>query len=457
MATPKTSAVVVEPVQKESNPFSHEPAGDCQLLPSYNEYPARRACMNPPSDHQDPYRPPSPSKGYPENNSAAILSALRHLQEKIRRLELENKLAERRDAQSPHVMRIMQRNSTSQTDEGRVMGNQSNCNQAVVTQLAATESRCANLERQLDHMRKLLDNARGEKSLLKQQVTMGASRSPHEQVNTASAHAHLQKILRLEQEYLRLTRTQAEAEVKIHELELKLQEEEHQRKLVQDKAKQLQSRFEANRILLGSGTLPRWSSTHPVERKGLLKKRPSYFEPHYRLNLRDVPFVAGTSVGGSHSVRANVQSVLSLLKHHQPQLCNSRVLGVRSRTTNRRHSDTSSASSSSGDLTELLQMLQDELRVMSLEQDELMHQLDRSVPLQERKQLEREQETLLLKMERKGEQIAKIYKHKLQMKKFRKETCRNQPKARAPKPGEKSKYNLRLLKDMKALQTSLST
>ncbi|XP_077467664.1 centrosomal protein of 57 kDa isoform X2 [Stigmatopora argus] len=437
MATSKTSAVVMEPVRKE--------------------YPARPAHIFPPSDPYDPYRPPSPSKGYPETNGAAILSALGHLQEKIRRLELENKRAERRDAQRTLGVKVIQRNSTSQTDKGRAMDDLSSCNLAVMTQLTSAESRCANLERQLDHMRTLLRNARGEKSLLKHQVTMGTSKSPHERDDTASAHAHLKKMLRLEQEYLRLTRTQAQAEVKIRELEQKLQEEEHQRKLVQDK---LRLGLDVNGIFPRSGYLPHRSTTHPRERKGLLKaKRPSCFEPHYRLNLRDVPFVAGTSVGGSHSVRANVQSVLSLLKHHQPQLCNSRVLGVRSHATNRRHSDTSSSSVSSngGELTELLQMLRDELRVMSLEQDELIRQLELCVPLRERKQLERQRESLLLKMERKGEQIAKLYKHKLQMKKVRKEACRNQGKGREAKPGEKSKRNLRLLKDMKALQTSLRT
>ncbi|XP_051935179.1 centrosomal protein of 57 kDa-like isoform X2 [Hippocampus zosterae] len=462
----KTSAVAVESARQELHLVADRAAGDCQSLPSYKEYPAPRPCSNPPSAPYAPYRPPSPSKGYPENSSAAILSALRHLQEKIRRLELANKGGElggrtlRRDTPRPHTAKMTQRTSTSQTDVGRVTDNQSNCNQALVSQLAAAESRCLNLERQLDQMRKMLHNAQGEKkNLLKQQVTFGASRSTHGQANAVSERMQLQKMLRLEQEYLTLTRTQAQAEVKIHELELKLQEEEQQRKLVQDKANQLQSGLEINRILLQSASPPRWTSTDPKERNAILKNKFSHWEPHYRLNLSDVPFVAGKSVGGSHSVRANVQSVLSLLKRHQPQLCNSRVLGsdknaFRPGGTNRRHSD--AASSTSGELAELLQALQEELRVMSLEQDQLMRELDRSVSLQERRQLQREQETLLLKMERKGEQISKLYKHKIQMKKLKKEACqKNPPRVSAVKPGEKSKHNLGLLKDMKALQTSL--
>nr|XP_057936561.1 centrosomal protein of 57 kDa isoform X2 [Doryrhamphus excisus] len=453
------------------------------------DYPAHRPWPgtlehHTPSDTYDPYRPPSPSKGYPETNGAAILSALRNLQEKIRRLELEKQHVDldhaiRGDAATrPRAHRMAQRAAGSQTDARKPTNEQYNCNQALVTQLAAAESRCVNLERQLGHMRKMLRNAKGEKSsLLKQQVTMEASRSAHKQAGPVSEQVQLQKM----QEYLRLTRTQGQAEVKIEELEQKLQEEEHQRKLLQDKAKQLQVDLEANRILLQSSS-PRWTK----EKKSILKKQWSYSEPHYRLNLNDVPFVAGTSVGGSHSVRANVQSVLSLLKRHQPQLCNSHVLDNNSKTfcsdagsSRRRRSDASSgsASSASGELSDLLQGLQEELRLMSLEQDELMRQLDRCVCLQERKQLEREQEQLLLKIERKGDQISKLYRHKIQIKKLRKEAHTRQASRIPPprvstlavstrgrsagavksNPGEKSRCNLKLLKDMKALQTSLRT
>lgn len=44
-----------------------------------------------------------------------------------------------------------------------------------------------------------------------------------------------------------------------------------------------------------------------------------------------------------------------------------------------------------------------------------MRQVENSVSTEERKDLQREQERLLLKMERKGEQIGKLHKHKLQV------------------------------------------
>ena len=42
---------------------------------------------------------------------------------------------------------------------------------------------------------------------------------------------------------------------------------------------------------------------------------------HYRLDMKDVPFVAGTSLSPSHSVSANYQRVVSLMKSHTPLLC----------------------------------------------------------------------------------------------------------------------------------------
>lgn len=357
------------------------------------------------------------------------------------------------------------------------------CNQVLIAHLAAAESRCLKLERQLDHMRKMLRTAKTDKiNLFKQQMAVDTARSADQHTDTRSVLVHLEKLDHLEQEYLRLTHTQNNAEIKIHELELKLQEEEHQRKLVEDKANLLQAGLETNRILLRS--VSPCLSTRQFKDKGSSSKKSSPLpssstEPHYKLSLRDVPFVAGTSVGCSHSVRANVQSVLSLLKRHQPQLCNSRVL---SNTPNNLETDSQSHSSSSSsslsneeELSELLQALQEELRLMSLEQDELMRQVEWSISEQERKALQREQETLLLKMERKGEQISRLYKHKAQIKNLLKEANAKQDKKNEERvtakvstkghstgavklrPGERSKRNLMLLKDMRALQSSLWT
>ncbi|XP_041851715.1 centrosomal protein of 57 kDa isoform X2 [Melanotaenia boesemani] len=435
---------------REQEPRPPPPASG--LLPgslsqsSYKDYPAHRPFINtlvhhtPQTRTQYSYHTPSPSNAFPETNSAAILSALRNLQEKIRRLELEKGQAElslRSVGKKASHAQDTQAVLNDQRNTERKKSGQSSCNQALITNLAAAESRCVKLERQLDQMRRMLRNAGTERtSLFSQQM-------------------------------------------KICELERKLQEEEHQRKLVQDKANQLQTGLEANRILLRSVS-PHLSITQSKEKKVRSKKsspqQTSFTEPHYRLSLRDVPFVAGTSVSRSHSVRANVQAVLSLLKRHQPHLCNSRVLSYstnHSETGSQKYSDSYSSSSSASEeeLSELLQGLQEELQFMSLEHEELLRQVEDSVSEKERKELQREQERLLLKMERKGEQISKLYKHKSQIKKFRKKANSRQNSrsevrvstrgrstgAMKVQPGERSKMNLRLLRDMKALQASLRT
>nr|XP_046149705.1 centrosomal protein of 57 kDa isoform X1 [Oncorhynchus gorbuscha] len=463
---------------------------DILSLPSYKDYPAGRPFINTslPSYTLTTRNTHTPcqtlsSKAFPESSSAAILSALMNLQEKIRKLELERGRTERslhsleketsRTALRSDTHTLRDTHKPTDTHE-RETSNQSEPNQVLVTQLAAAEARCKLLDRQLEYMRKMVRNAEADRTtLLKRQVSLEMTRSAAPAPDSAH-QAQLEKLELLEQEYQRLTRTQNHAERKIHELELKLLQEEHQRKLVQHQANQLQTGLEANRILIQSVSprLPKDRST--IREKKHLSKKPvlqqtSHTQPHYRLSLGDVPFVAGKSVGCSHSVRANVQSVLSLLKQHQPQLCNARVL---SHTPLAQPANGSSSSSSCGEeLSDLLLALQDELGHMSLEQQELVRQAETCVCERERRGVEREQETLLRRMERKAEQISKLRRHQAQMKRFRRDARQRQSgevkvtttvttrgrSAGAVKvrPGDRSRKSLTLLRDMKSLQTSL--
>ena len=77
--------------------------------------------------------------------------------------------------------------------------------------LTAAEQRCQLLERQLDHMRKLVQGAESKAShaaarsqILKQQ---------QQEEDEADIRARLKKINQLEREHLKLTATQAIAEV----------------------------------------------------------------------------------------------------------------------------------------------------------------------------------------------------------------------------------------------------
>ncbi|XP_061073014.1 centrosomal protein of 57 kDa isoform X5 [Conger conger] len=449
---------------------------DSMSLPSFVEYPTDRPFINANIPRRSLDRP---VKAFPESNTAAILSALKNLQEKIHRLELERSQAEEN-------LQRLTRESTRHKAVLEAERGGSEHNQELATLLAAAESRCSLLEKQLEYMRKMVRNAESERTaVLKQQASIEKERSD----DHADVQAKFEKLDMLEQEYMKLTETQNLAESKIRELEQKLQEEEHQRKLVEDKA--AETGLEANRILLQSVSPSPARVTKEKKKKTAVKplQQPhSHAQPHYRLSLGDVPFVAGTSTTTSHSVRANVQHVLHLMKQHNPQLCNDRVLGgvpLASRSSQATHSDgkkasvcrscssSSSSSSCSEELSELLLALQDEFGHMSFEHRELVKQIQDSRTDSLRQHLEQELENLVKRMEGKGEQIAKVRRHQAQMEKLKKEsrgqkgrpgrvkvitTVTTRGRAAGPikvKSGNNSKDSLRLLRDMQSLQTSL--
>ncbi|KAI5098564.1 centrosomal protein of 57 kDa [Silurus meridionalis] len=354
----------------------------------------------------------------------AILSALQNLQEKIHRLELERVRAEqnlrRLSREKSHSGSIPQREPQKNKDS------HSQRKQGEILLCSGAAAEAGLLEKHLDLKHRTVRSTESDQTaVLKTQ----------EFVRSTDVCVKLEK---LEQEYRRLTHTQNNAEVKIRQLERKLLEEEHHRKLIQDKAAQKP-----------------------------LQQRHSYKQPHYRLSLGDVPFVAGTSTGTSHSVRANVQHVLHLLKQHNPQLCNERVLGSaalsdgKETSEQQSHSSSSSQSSSSScseELSELLQTLQDEFAHISLDSEhrDLGKQVQACRSDRLRQDLERELENLVKKMEEKGEQIAKVRRHQAQVEKLKKVSHQHQGDLKVKsRPGERSKDSLRLLKDMRKLQTSL--
>ncbi|KAI4895558.1 hypothetical protein NFI96_021653 [Prochilodus magdalenae] len=448
---------------------------DSASFTSYAEYPAGRPFIN---THLP--RSLRPVKAFPESSSGAILSALRNLQEKIRKLELERTLAEQNlqklSQASSHAQSVLEREQEgSRAERPKNQGYPAICGVLSSTMNSHIGSCCP---------------------LCTCQVRVQESSDP------SDVRAKLEKLDMLEQEYQRLTLTQNTAEAKIRRLERKLQEEEHQRKLVQDKAAHLQTGLEANRILIESVS-PRPHKSGKSKKKkaaskalarssgddGTLPKplqqqqQHSHAQPHYRLSLGDVPFVAGTSTGASHSVRANVQHVLHLLKQHNRQLCNERVLGdtplANGKETSERQSSSSSSSSSScsEELSDLLLALQDEFGTMSFEHQELGKQIQACRSDRLRQDLEREMENLVKKMEGKGEQIAKVRRHQALMEKLKKQCRRQSPgggevkvtttvstRGRAaepvkvkPRSGGRGKDSLRLLRDMRSLQTSLRT
>ncbi|XP_015680019.1 centrosomal protein of 57 kDa [Protobothrops mucrosquamatus] len=445
---------------------------------SFSDYPRHKPFIN-----ADLRRSPAkPVIAYPESNSKAIFSALKNLQEKIRRLELERIQAEENVKSLTRETSDYKKVLSEQLQEKEQSKLQVfKKNDELATQLTAAETRCVLLEKQLEYMKEMIAQAELEKTtVLEKQATLEKERN----VDHSHVKSKFERLDLLEKEYTRLTSMQSLAEKKMKELEEKLQEEERARKLVQEKAAELQTGLETNRRLLQAQTQPA-PVLMPSKPKKMKKKSKQldkagsgmthfHSQPHYRLRLGDVPFVAGKSTSPSHSVTANVQHVLHLMKQHSKALCNNRVISEApmSKQMNRgRRSSTSSLSSTSqGDLSEVLLTLQDELGQMSFQHQHLAKLIHEASTIALRRDLEKDLEVLVKRMEAKAEQISKIQRHRARLEKLKvsknKQHCaRDSSKADEDKkanqgglkrkPSGQGKKSLQLLRDMQSIQSSL--
>ncbi|XP_031563451.1 centrosomal protein of 57 kDa-like [Actinia tenebrosa] len=349
----------------------------------------------------------SPRGIAPQANSRAVISALKGLQEKIRKLELERTEAEdnlkRLATESKHYKDILQKEHHAKSTSQGIISKQ---NDDLQNDLQGAEARCHLLEKQLDYMRKMVqtaemdrDNAVQRSAMLTQQISQQA---------TADIKGQIGKLTGLEREHMKLTASQSLAESKIRELEERLRNEAHHRKLLEDKTVQLQTESERNRILLRAASPPpkiKKKKKKKVKAKSKPQPVPGNPPGHFHLNMGNIPFVVGKSASKSHSVGANIQQALSLLKGHNPALCNALAQRQARRCS-------SSTSSDSEGLEDLLLGLQDEFGHMSFEHQELGRQINETDDLVIREDLERELEHLVKRMEAKGEQIAMV-KHQI--------------------------------------------
>uniref|UniRef100_A0A8C9D9A7 Centrosomal protein of 57 kDa n=1 Tax=Panthera leo TaxID=9689 RepID=A0A8C9D9A7_PANLE len=415
--------------------------------------------------------PNKPTFAYPESNSRAIFSALKNLQDKIRRLELERIQAEesvktlsRETIEYKKVLdEQIQERENSKNEESKH-------NQELTSQLLAAENKCNLLEKQLEYMRNMIKHAEMERtSVLEKQVSLERERQ-HDQTHVQS---QLEKLDLLEQEYNKLTTMQALAEKKMQELEAKLREEEQERKRMQAKAAQLQTGLETNRIIFENKAAPCVPSARRVKKK---KSKPPE-----------------KSTSPSHAVVANVQHVLHLMKQHTKALCNDRVVNsvplakqVSSRNGKSKKVSVTPPSSSSinEELSEVLQTLQDEFGQMSFDHQQLAKLIQESPTVELKDNLECELEALVGRMEAKANQITKVRKYQAQLEKHKIEKQKrdlrtprktldeegnsssrssgitgttNKKDVAKPRPGEKSRKNLQLLKDMQTIQSSLQS
>ncbi|CAO2636138.1 Centrosomal protein of 57 kDa [Lemmus lemmus] len=452
------SNILAEPSSSNGNMVHHSSS-------PYVLYPPDKPFLN-----SDLRRSPNkPTLAYPESNSRAIFSALKNLQDKIRRLELERIQAEesvktlsRETSEYKKVLdEQIQERENSKNEESKH-------NQELTSQLLAAENKCNLLEKQLEYMRNMIKHAEMERtSVLEKQVSLERERQ-HDQSHVQS---QLEKLDLLEQEYNKLTTMQALAEKKMQELESKLSEEEKERKRMQAQTAELQTGLEANRLIFEDKTV----SYVPTSSRKIKKKKSKPPEK---------------STSPSHAVVANVQHVLHLMKHHSKALCNDRVVNsvplakqACSRGSKSKKPVTPS-SSVSEELSDVLQTLQDEFGQMSFDHQQLAKLIQESPTVELKDNLECELEALVGRMEAKANQITKVRKYQAQLEKQNIDKQKKELKANKKtveeegnssshssggtkttskkdfakqRPGEKSRKNLQLLKDMQTIQNSLQS
>ncbi|KAF6113144.1 centrosomal protein 57 like 1 [Phyllostomus discolor] len=174
-------------------------------------------------------------------NSQALILALKTLQEKIHRLELERTQAE-------DNLNILSREAA---EYKKALENETNERNLVHQELIKQKK-----EKQLEYTKRMVLNVEREKNMILEQQAQLQREKEQDQMKL---QAKLEKLDVLEKECFKLTTTQKTAEDKIKHLEEKLKEEEHQRKLFQDKASELQTGLEVNRILMSSVSNPKQS------------------------------------------------------------------------------------------------------------------------------------------------------------------------------------------------------
>uniref|UniRef100_A0A2D4G4C7 Cep57 centrosome localisation domain-containing protein n=3 Tax=Micrurus TaxID=8634 RepID=A0A2D4G4C7_MICCO len=223
-------------------------------------------------------------------NNQALVAALKTLQEKIHRLEIERIQAENDlnclSREAAQYRRALEQESNEKNIVHQELMEEK---KDVSVPLRVAQSRCSLLEKQLDYMRNMMLKAELEKKLVLEQQTHLQKEDDQNQMELC---AKLEKLEVLEKQCWTLISTQKTAEEKIKHLEQKLLEEQHQRKLIQDKAAQLQTGLEMNRILLSSLS-PEKEVKKKSRKKKVLKNNSTMKRTQTSFQGGMLPFVAG--------------------------------------------------------------------------------------------------------------------------------------------------------------------
>ncbi|XP_006881222.1 PREDICTED: centrosomal protein CEP57L1 [Elephantulus edwardii] len=342
----------------------------------------------------------SPPKALHGPNSQALILALRTLQDKIRRLELERTQAE-------DNLNILTREAAeykkaleNETNE-RNLAHQELIKQKkdISIQLSSAQSRCTLLERQLEYTKRMVLNAEREKTIILEQQ---AQLQKEKEQDHMKLHAKLEKLDVLEKECFRLTATQKTAEDKIKLLEEKLKEEEHHRKLFQDKACELQTGVEINRILMSSVS----NLTHLRKKKKYSKKTKCLKSELPQQSYSK--FGAPSFMSGKMMQNCDLHTFLKHAKATDPRCLQKHSKIPQSRAA---PPDPEKFIPIYDNLSELLTAMQDELDQMNMEHQELLNQMKETQSPSVCEDIGNELEHLVKKMEIKREQISKLKKH----------------------------------------------
>ncbi|XP_041510567.1 centrosomal protein CEP57L1 isoform X2 [Microtus oregoni] len=313
----------------------------------------------------------TPPKMINSPNNQALVSALKTLQEKIHRIELERTQAED-NLNSLSREAAQYKKALENESNERNLAHQELIKQKkdISIQLSSAQSRCILLEKQLEYTKRMVLNVEREKAMILEQQAQLQREKEQDQMKL---YAKLEKLTVLEKECFRLTATQQAAEEKINYLEEKLKEEEHQRKLFQDRASELQTGLEISRLLM-----PVSQSQHC---KG--KKKPPKMIGAYGLRSLQRPAPVTELQCRYKPLRTTSQAKAVPPNPGEPvPVCDS--------------------------LSDLLMAMQEELEQMTVEHRELMRQT-RSHSVSD--DIEHELEQLVKKMESKEDQISKLKKH----------------------------------------------
>ncbi|XP_047128766.1 centrosomal protein cep57l1 isoform X1 [Hydra vulgaris] len=389
-----------------------------------------------------------------ENKSKAVMEALKCLQEKIQYLESDRDQAEQN---------LKSLANEAQTYKQKLLSNNGNTFEAstisknldLEDKLECAKKRCEILEKQLDTSRTMMFGKRIHSPSNKTNVqpllldysnskklsagsTISFSAAPlvaveqlKNNVNEKSFHEldgflpTIEKVNKLQEEHLKLSASQALTENKIQQLEKKIQEA-HKKKQVPG----TQQNVDDSAMSIDGDTKNNSDEINRMHKKQtktkvnsdimdfhtMKSKSSKLSNDHYLMKYTDIPFVVGKSSGKSHSLGANIQSVLSILKLHN-NLCHKELkdyqttsdsIKVKQKMT--KYDKKVEDSISVKDIEILLGMLQDELAQLGFAHHEVSSQID-EINNEKQEEYRKMLDRMEQKMELKSNQIHIIKSH----------------------------------------------